>query len=142
MKTKELDGRRLDAAVAIALGSPPPKYDTIASWWVVIDGEDRALSTGWSRSMNFAPSVYWENAGPIIEREGILLRPLRRAGHPMDGQWLAMYDGSNTGTLVRWVNREDFPRHYWSGPTPLIAAMRCFVTSKLGDEVDIPERLT
>jgi hypothetical protein len=28
------------------------------------------------------------------------------------------------------------------GPTPLIAAMRCYVASKLGDEVDIPEELT
>jgi hypothetical protein len=30
----------------------------------------------------------------------------------------------------------------WSrGPTPLIAAMRCYVASKLGDEVDVPEEL-
>ena len=29
---------------------------------------------------------------------------------------------------------------YWVGPTPLIAAMRCFC-SKLGDVVDIPEEL-
>ena len=27
------------------------------------------------------------------------------------------------------------------GPTPLIAAMRCFVASKLGDEVDVPDEL-
>ena len=27
------------------------------------------------------------------------------------------------------------------GPTPLIAAMRCYVSGKLGDEVDIPEEL-
>lgn len=27
------------------------------------------------------------------------------------------------------------------GPTPLIAAMRCYVASKLGDEVEIPEEL-
>ena len=27
------------------------------------------------------------------------------------------------------------------GPTPLIAAMRCYVASKLGDDVDIPEEL-
>jgi hypothetical protein len=26
-------------------------------------------------------------------------------------------------------------------PTPLIAAMRCYVASKLGDEVDVPEEL-
>jgi hypothetical protein len=28
-----------------------------------------------------------------------------------------------------------------SGPTPLIAAMRCYVASKLGDEIEIPENL-
>jgi hypothetical protein len=27
------------------------------------------------------------------------------------------------------------------GPTPLIAAMRCYVTLKLGDEVEVPEEL-
>jgi len=27
------------------------------------------------------------------------------------------------------------------GPTPLIAAMRCYVASKLGEEVDVPEEL-
>jgi hypothetical protein len=27
------------------------------------------------------------------------------------------------------------------GPTPLIAAMRCYVASRLGDEVDVPEEL-
>lgn len=27
------------------------------------------------------------------------------------------------------------------GPTPLIAAMRCYVASKLGDEVEIPDEL-
>ena len=35
-----------------------------------------------------------------------------------------------------WEDTESF------GPTPLIAAMRCYVTSKLGDEVEIPEALT
>jgi len=27
------------------------------------------------------------------------------------------------------------------GPTPLIAAMRCYVLSKLGEEIEIPEEL-
>ena len=27
------------------------------------------------------------------------------------------------------------------GPTPLIAAMRCFVASKLGDEVEVPNEI-
>jgi hypothetical protein len=29
-----------------------------------------------------------------------------------------------------------------TGSTPLIAAMRCYVASKLGDEVEIPKELT
>lgn len=42
---------------------------------------------------------------------------------------------------LNWVKREDWPRHYFVGPTPLIAAMRCYVASKLGDEVEVPEEL-
>ena len=30
----------------------------------------------------------------------------------------------------------------WFGKTKLIAAMRCYVASKLGDEVEVPEELT
>jgi hypothetical protein len=28
------------------------------------------------------------------------------------------------------------------GPTPLVAAMRCYVASRLGAEVEIPDQLT
>jgi hypothetical protein len=30
----------------------------------------------------------------------------------------------------------------YRGPTPLIAAMRCYVASVLGDEVEVPDSLT
>jgi hypothetical protein len=30
---------------------------------------------------------------------------------------------------------------YQEGDTPLVAAMRCYVASKLGDEVEIPEQI-
>lgn len=43
--------------------------------------------------------------------------------------------------MVQWIKRQDWHKHYLCGPTPLIAAMRCFVASKLGDEVEIPEEL-
>jgi hypothetical protein len=89
----------------------------------------------------FAPSTDWSQGGPIIEREGISLRPIRRPGHELDGQCLAHIDHGNTGTMVQWVKRESFSRHYWRGPTALIAAMRCYVASKLGDEIDVPEEL-
>ena len=70
----------------------------------------------------FEPSTDWAQGGPIIEREGITLRSC------IDG---AAWDAelAYEETILA------------SGPTPLIAAMRCFVASKLGDEVDIPEEL-
>jgi hypothetical protein len=67
-----------------------------------------------------SPSTDWSQGGPIIEREGIYLVP------DYNGGW-------NSTTRKR--------RGDYSGPTPLIAAMRCFVASRLGDEVDVPEEL-
>jgi hypothetical protein len=34
------------------------------------------------------------------------------------------------------------PYNKTDGPTPLIAAMRCYVASKLGAEIEIPKELT
>jgi hypothetical protein len=70
--------------------------------------------------MNY--STNWAQGGPIIEREGIGFFPSEREGKPRWG--------------ARMVNT-----YISYGPTPLIAAMRCYVASKLGDEIDIPEEL-
>ena len=70
----------------------------------------------------FAPTANWSQGGPIIERENIdLISPT-----PSDPLWQAM----------QWRFA-----HGAKGPTPLIAAMRCFVASRLGDEVNVPEEL-
>lgn len=67
----------------------------------------------------YSPSTNWMQGGPIIEGEGIAT--------DLDGDiWCASY---NTKPIAIY------------GPTPLTAAMRCYVTSKLGDEVEIPEEL-
>jgi hypothetical protein len=63
-------------------------------------------------------STDWSQGGPIIERERIELE----------------HDG------FAWWARIKADEDY-TGPTPLIAAMRCYVTSKLGDTVDLPEEL-
>ncbi len=65
------------------------------------------------------PSTDWAQAGPIIEREKITL------------EW----------TGEDWIGYIWHDGEYFA-PTPLIAAMRCFVASRLGDEVGIPEELT
>jgi hypothetical protein len=71
----------------------------------------------WERG--YSPSTDWAQGGPIIERERIELE----------------HDG-----FIWWARIKADEDH--SGPTPLIAAMRCYVASKLGDEVEIPEELT
>jgi hypothetical protein len=69
-------------------------------------------------------STNWSQGGPIIEREAITVSE----GSPVLGlEWMACDRGST---------------HIQHGPTYLIAAMRCYVASKLGDEVEIPEELT
>jgi hypothetical protein len=55
--------------------------------------------------------------------------------------WFGEYVMTIKCNKLNWVKREDWPRHYFVGPTPLIAAMRCYVASKLGDEVEVPEEL-
>lgn len=68
-------------------------------------------------------STDWAQGGPIIEREKISPRLER------EGLYFAPYFNG-----VAHVGHQ-------SGPTPLIAAMRCYVVSKLGDEVEIPDEL-
>ena len=71
-------------------------------------------------------STDWAQGGPIIEREEIALEPMTHDEHG-DG-WLA--------------TRVEGPAICMEfGQTMLIAAMRCFVASHLGDEVDVPEEL-
>jgi hypothetical protein len=66
----------------------------------------------------WTPSTDWAQGGPIIEREGLTITH-------QQNQWAAQTD-------------DDL---FAFGPTPLIAAMRCYVASKLGDEVELPKEL-
>jgi hypothetical protein len=78
-----------------------------------------------NKDYTFHPSTDWAQGGPIIEREKITIS----VDH--SGLWLA-WNG---------FNYADSKEHIQYGPTPLIAAMRCFVASKLGDEVEVPAGL-
>jgi hypothetical protein len=133
MKTSELIGPALDWAVAIALGYK----DQIAVTdygsdeepffaYPVRDKQDEVLH---ARGDRFKPSTDWSQGGPIIEREKLDL--YHRTGR-------------NVWSAAIW---EDLPgggqpmHKVVDCPTPLIAAMRCFVASKLGDEVEVPWEL-
>jgi hypothetical protein len=113
IKTSELTGAALIWAAARADGRTDVRVDPD-------DGELIGAET--------FDYLEWDTAGPIIEREEIAIRfSQENYWHfttPTD-TWLANYEGVGE----------------WFGPTPLIAAMRAFVSSKLGDEVDVPEEL-
>ncbi len=74
--------------------------------------------------MMFAPSTDWAQGGPIIERERIGVVP----------------DPEDFSVWIASVYEPDW-KFNRTGPTPLIAAMRCYVASKLGDEVEVPDEL-
>lgn len=121
MKTCDLTYAQLDWAVAKCEGATDFWFDTVATHWVKLNGEDRALRYGWAQS--YLPSTDWAHGGPIIERMGISVI------------WMQFSDEQY------WVAHIDNPECERQGPTPLIAAMRCYVASKLGEEVEIPEEL-
>lgn len=72
------------------------------------------------QSRVYDPSSDWALAGPIIEEAVIDL--------------LAV----DAPDAFRATDRHGRSQH---GPNPRVAAMRCFVASKLGDKVDVPEDL-
>lgn len=131
IKTSELTGVALDWAVATCEGATDLWFDTVATYWVKLNGEDRALRYGWA-GMSYLPSTDWAQGGPIIEREKIDLFTEKQTYPESWCASIARYQ--NGHRLVGW-------RLHQYGPTPLIAAMRCFVASKLGDEVEIPTDL-
>ena len=74
-------------------------------------------------------STDWAQGGPIIERE--LIRLIAPTVCGVD--WVARVKQNLPSNMNGWYEKY--------GPTPLIAAMRCYVSSKLGDDVEIPENI-
>ena len=127
IKTNELTGAALDWAVAKAEGKTPKIQCTSFR-----DAFIYRVYLGWSYEhsssgsiVEYRPSIDWAEGGPIIEREGIDICTSTRGG------WIA--------TLL--IDCEDNEVVRGEGETCLIAAMRCYVASKLGAEVDVPEEL-
>ena len=85
---------------------------------------DRALLQAVAEG--YKPSTDWSQGGPIIEREGISV--LYRTGVRMTANINGQYEQS--------------VGHRHKGNIGLLVAMRCYVASKLGDDIDIPAELT
>ena len=111
-KTQDLTGPALDWAVAKCDGL---EIDGDGPIWF---GDHPHYNE--AARVAYAPSTDWSQGGPIIERENITL-----TARTCERDWVA-----------------DIGMNYEAeGPTPLIAAMRCFVANKLGDTIDLPEGL-
>jgi hypothetical protein len=150
VKTSELAGPALDWAVAKCEG-------LLAFGWQVDMGLLKiTLSTG--ETEGFQPSTNWALGGPIIEREEISVIRLEDGSVVDDeGYWVAG-GVPRYGAVIGEYFSDDILRTSCGehcgdiyqigtglvveGPTPLIAAMRCFVASQLGDEVDVPDAIS
>lgn len=126
IQTSTLIGPTLDWAVAMALGLTNRKSNNGLDIVCFMGGHvwHAKHPNAWrlSNYSLFRPTTDWSIAGPIIDRENIWLTHNVAAG----------MHGAHYGDDI-WFQK---------GNTPLIAAMRCFVLSKLGKEVYIPEGLT
>ena len=129
-KTSELTGIALDWAVAKCEGITsfgPPKGRSEAAEFLIMHDDDPVLNY----------STNWKQGGLIIEREGINTFKHNKLDNLDADVWCAH-------KVVPRPNMEGSTNMVAiapDGPTPLIAAMRCYVASKLGDEVEIPEEL-
>lgn len=119
----------LNWLVAQCLGHTPDSY--LNSAIVVKDVKGKATGIqipGIRDYVWFAPATNWAQGGPIIEQNGLEL-----SVHVI-----------HNGVITSWASEKDWPsttEKSACGPTPLVAAMRCFVVSHLGNEVEIPEEL-
>ena len=121
VKTSELTGAALDWAVAKC------EYDNRRYHYgstCFNPTTKRVYETEELRKIgvSFAPSSDWKQGGPIVERECIGL--------------------TYADSVPSWyATSQQGKRFLRLGETPLEAAMRCYVASKLGDTVEIPEDL-
>ena len=120
VKTNELTGAALDWAVAKCEGEEVR----------LVKGQ---LETLWTDN-GYKPSTDWAQGGPIIEREKVCVEYMAGAGDGGLDVWVAevLHEDRKYGGVMSSAGQ---------GPTPLIATMRCYAASKLGDEVEIPEEL-
>ena len=116
MKTFELTGRALNWAVILANGQIP-----CMDHKTFVRRKNNNLVWWLDREYH----QRWDHAGPIIEREHI------STTQDHSGLWIA---------YIGW-NYSDSKEHMTCDRSKLIAAMRCYVASKLGDEVEVPEEL-
>ena len=143
VNTSELIGAALNWAFATCegWGVTPVRTDGVMQIWhndcisrgrPTLDnqGSFRYLAHGHEPVALFGCPINfdWCDVGPIIEWEqmGVFPFSIDEMGNPCQPGWSSFIH---------------FDKTHFQGPTPLIAAMRCYVASKLGDEVEVPDEL-
>jgi len=126
IKTSELTRSALNWAVAMAAGytdvkitayeDPDNPDECFFRPGKVVDGIEICGS-----GLRWEPSTDWAQGGPIIVREKLTV------------EWVEFYQ--------RWEAHQ-CGNFFMHGELPLVVAMRCYIASKQGDEVEIPEELT
>lgn len=123
-KVSELEGAELDAAVAKCEGYELDEY-----------GDNRTIRENGGAPSAWHPSTDWLKGGGIIERERIwIFAPSEKNEDETPPGW-----GASIGCFF-WNRGEvsgDGEAVHANGPTPLIAAMRAFVASRFGEEVEL-----
>lgn len=124
VKTSELIGKSLDFAVSIALGHEMVQDAVSGQYFARLNRDQlRKQNTYYSpneqyRDLPFVGySTLWSHGGPLIDSERI-----------------DVFCSEN-----QWCAQMDCRVHSSYGKTALIAAMRCFVASVFGEEVDLPQ---
>ena len=119
IKTSELTGPALDWAVMLC------EHEGRAASWLALymkGGDHRFV-----QSIVDSPSKNWDQGGPIIQREKVWVK--ERFQNTWDAFKNVPYEPKWKGVLVL------------TGTTYLEAAMRCYVASKMGETVEVPDEL-
>jgi hypothetical protein len=121
VKTSELSGRALDWAVAYAKFGGESVNLRIHRGFVSLPLPLPTNIHSRVQSRMYSPSMRWTQGGPIIETE--------------------LIDVFSTSNGTSWCAQTDTRVFTAYGRTPLIAAMRCYISKRLGDYVEIPDEL-
>lgn len=145
IKTSELTKSALNWAVAVCEGWKTVHVNGVL---MLRNYHPDAAHTPHCYVEDFGYSTNWAQGGPIIDLEGIsTILCSGDLGEP-SSYWVATAEKQSWGWGYDPYHEQDeeksmqlYKSETYTGPTPLIAAMRCYCATKLGDTVDVPDEL-
>jgi len=121
--------------------------------WLVAKCEGESVVIGYDGRLRFPPAQFsdeepfhpttdWSLMGPIIEREYIALRCSKGQWYAMSSEDLGDSERAQWSKYTYRGQQAGRRQCRWNDYTPQVAAAKCYVVSKLGDTVEVPEGLT